>query len=638
MRNQLLLLSALLGWAVPASLLAAPPVNDSFATPTILEGFPSTASGSNIDATLEDNEPVPELNWYEAQASVWFRWTSPTSGPVQIDTLESDFDTVLAVWTNDALIDLSPISTSDQYGGTDQSAVFIPAVSGATYQIAVYGFYTERGQIALRITNDLLSRISGSVAGPDETTPLQGIQATAHQWDEDGQWWQDVGSYHTDAEGHYAVGGLEAGTYRIRFEDRAGNFLSEVYDNAANLDAGTDVVVAAGETTAGIDASLANASKISGTVTGPDGTTPLEGIQVNAYQWNNDGWWMHMNADWTDSDGSYFINALPAGTYRVEFSDGSGNYLSEAYDDAAELDSGTDVVVAAGETAIGIDASLVVASKISGTVTGPDGTTPLPDIWVVAFHWNDSGWWEQAEWADTDVDGNFLIGGLSAGTYRIRFSDWSGNYAPEIYDDAASLDAGMDVVVVVGATASNIDASLAVASKISGTVTGPDGTTTLPEIWVDAWQWNGSEWEQKQYAETDAEGNYTLGGLAAGNYRIQFTDNQNFSYVSEVYNNAPDLDSGTDIPVATGESIADIDASLTHIHSADMTLVRPTAGNDYEILFLGTPGLGYILQHAATLTSEWSDVGTAATAISGTNVLAIPSTSTNPFWRIRLQQ
>jgi hypothetical protein len=45
-----------------------------------------------------------------------------------------------------------------------------------------------------------------------------------------------------------------------------------------------------GATTSDIDASLALLGRIAGTVTGPDGVTPLKDIQVNVYQ-NVGGYW-----------------------------------------------------------------------------------------------------------------------------------------------------------------------------------------------------------------------------------------------------------------------------------------------------------------------------------------------------------
>ena len=103
---------------------------------------------------------------------------------------------------------------------------------------------------------------------------------------------------------------------------------------------------------------------------------------------------------------------------------------------------------------------------MSGKVTGPDGTTPLTDIEVSAYRWTnaDGGYWDHVSLGYTDLSGNYSIGGLTAGTYRVQFHDWQGNYLDESYADAVDLDSGTDIVVPVGKTVTGINASLASAA------------------------------------------------------------------------------------------------------------------------------------------------------------------------------
>ncbi len=160
-----------------------------------------------------------------------------------------------------------------------------------------------------------------------------------------------------------------------------------------------------------VSAHNAYGGSISGKVTGPDGTTPLEGIQATAYLWNGD-WWEWTESDDTDNNGSYTISGLSAGTYLVEFRDWDGNYVSEYYDNALDEDSATEITVTAEGTVKNINASLAQAGKISGKVTGPDGTTPLEGIQAAAYLWN-GYWWDWIEASDfTDNNGNYMIGGL----------------------------------------------------------------------------------------------------------------------------------------------------------------------------------------------------------------------------------
>ncbi|NCA81889.1 MAG: carboxypeptidase regulatory-like domain-containing protein, partial [Opitutae bacterium] len=244
------------------SAWAAPP-NDSFSNPTIVSGFPATATGSNVDASLQVNESLPDAWDGDGEASVWFGWTAPASGSVRIDTFGSDFDTMLAVWTGTAVDALILLAENDQYDG-DQSAVFVSVTAGTTYRIGVYGWLNAQGVIALHITNDILSKISGTVTGPTGTPPLEGISVEARQWN--GSRWRLISHANTGASGNYAIGGLTAGTYRVEFQDYSGNYLPEVYSNAPTLDAGMDIVVAAGTTVSNVNAALATASKIAGTV------------------------------------------------------------------------------------------------------------------------------------------------------------------------------------------------------------------------------------------------------------------------------------------------------------------------------------------------------------------------------------
>jgi len=235
--------------------------------------------------------------------------------------------------------------------------------------------------------------------------------------------------------------------------------------------------------------------------------------------------------------------------------------------------------------------------------------------------------------AYTDANGEYTIGGLPAGTYRVEFRDWTGNYAPEVYDNAPDLDSGTDIVVPAETTVTGIDASLANASKISGTATGLDGTTPLQDIAANAYRWNDcdSYWVLMSQAYTDANGEYTIGGLPAGTYRVEFRD-WTENYVSEVYDNAPDLDSGTDIVVSAETTVTGIDASLA---SPGIVALRQVADNDWEILYIGIVGRTYILQETSSLTNSWEDVGTPFLCQPGTNATLRQSSSPMTFWRLR---
>jgi hypothetical protein len=128
-----------------ATTVSAPP-NDNFTNAQVISGSSGTVTGSNVGATKEAGEPNHAGN--AGGASVWYRWTAPSSGSATIDTIGSSFDTLLAVYTGSAVNSLTEIASNDDSGGL-QSRVTFTAVSGTTYQIAVDGYNGVMGNITL---------------------------------------------------------------------------------------------------------------------------------------------------------------------------------------------------------------------------------------------------------------------------------------------------------------------------------------------------------------------------------------------------------------------------------------------------------------------------------------------------------
>jgi hypothetical protein len=144
--------------------------NDNFANRQVISGVTGSVTGSNLGATKEAGEPNHAE--FFGGASVWYSWTAPSSGMVVFDTHQSDFDTLLAVYSGNAVNSLTPIAGNDDDGESRQSRITFSAVAGTIYKIAVDGYNANTGTIQLHWVM--------SVPFPLPNGAVVGIQAMAN--------------------------------------------------------------------------------------------------------------------------------------------------------------------------------------------------------------------------------------------------------------------------------------------------------------------------------------------------------------------------------------------------------------------------------------------------------------------------
>lgn len=174
-----------------------PSGSDLFAFATVLTGSLTTDTGTdNTTATGEPGEPNPfgdaSIN------SVWWQWTAPASGTVEVNTQGSALDdTTLAVYTGSSVGNLTLVGMNDDYYNF-QSRVQFTAVAGTTYHFAADGFDNLTGGIVLNLAtapaNDNFanaavftgSSASGwnvlSTAEPGETSPFKDLTINSVWW------------------------------------------------------------------------------------------------------------------------------------------------------------------------------------------------------------------------------------------------------------------------------------------------------------------------------------------------------------------------------------------------------------------------------------------------------------------------
>lgn len=433
--------------------------------------------------------------------------------------------------------------------------------------------------------------IKGTVTATTGGAALAGITVTAEGVDQ-----QTVATTTTASNGTYALP-VSPGSYRVRFTDPGGARITEYWRDAPDF--GRAQAVTVGSTDVGsISPSLASNAAVTGLVTGR-GNAPLADVDVtllSRYVDSGGEYWLPVATATTRTDGSYAVGAEP-GTYRIRFDAPSAAYQTEFWDDKTSVATATDnALTSAGLTR---NAQLAAPAGITGTVRAANGT-PLAGIEVSAYRGETSEIDPDTTplTAVTDSAGAYRLP-VGAGSFKIGFASPSLAYAPEFWDDAATVAAATPITVD-RADVGGKDARLAVGTGITGTVTGAAQNVQITAFRLDP---SSQRWSRVT-SRTAANGAYSL-ALPAGTYRIGFDDflsdpvywrnATSFNVAQTITVGATGVTSGIDVsfvipltnsvaPSATGTPV--LGATLT----ADEGAWSPTVDRfEYQWLRGGTP-------------------------------------------------
>ncbi|MFO1500371.1 MAG: hypothetical protein U1G07_18630 [Verrucomicrobiota bacterium] len=151
------------GTALLKSTFSPRPVNDTFARRLEIGSAFATVTGTNVDATVEEGEPLHAGQ--PGGRSVWWSWTPVRSGEASITTAGSEFDTLLAVYTGNDVAQLTLVAANDDdpAAGDTTSRVDFFATAGTRYAIAVDGVAAAAGRITLNtppLNDDFAHRVT----------------------------------------------------------------------------------------------------------------------------------------------------------------------------------------------------------------------------------------------------------------------------------------------------------------------------------------------------------------------------------------------------------------------------------------------------------------------------------------------
>ena len=203
-------------------------------------------------------------------------------------------------------------------------------------------------------------------------------------------------------------------------------------------------------------------------------------------------------------------------------------------------------------------AANAATGAIEGEIVGP-GETPIAEVWACAYLVQSEEFEEKCDF--TGGSGAYAISGLSAGTYKIEFwpESTEPSYVGEFYDDKPFWEEADEVEVMEGETILGIDAELAEAATIKGEVRAASVSEPIDAL-VCAQLPSG---RPEGCTITDPDGTYSLPGLPADEYKVQFIPGfPLYNLLNQFYDHESSFVDADLLAVAAGETKTGIDADL----------------------------------------------------------------------------
>jgi hypothetical protein len=265
------------------------------------------------------------------------------------------------------------------------------------------------------------------------------------------------------------------------------------------------------------------------------------------------GEWEGWLSTTTDADGYYSALVTWPHTVRARVipAGAPDTYPEQWYDDSFSLETATEVSLDVGETQA-LEITIWPGASISGRVSASG--EPAVGVTVTALRLK-GGEWLSAAAATTDETGDYTIGALPRGTYRVRFTSESPDLFDTYYPVSRAVEDGADVVLDNGEAAEDIDCDMGPAGKVVASVSG-SGAVPLGYVRGYLFRSTVSGWQLHE-AIDEWDGHLLFGGLQTGTYclavdGIDFGADQSPAdwtfYGGEFYNDLPAVDWSFDYP------------------------------------------------------------------------------------------
>lgn len=382
------------------------------------------------------------------------------------------------------------------------------------------------------------------------------------------------GSAMTNAEGYFGMNVLaERGPVSVTLSASAAPSLGYLAGTAAPT-----TVMSGTLTTVNIE--LDRGGAITGEVRAADSGLPLTGARVIAFEVIGEGEFLQRRSTTVDASGRYTASALTSGEYVLQFvpEGPSATYMPVFFGGGQEFETGQRIQVLAPDVVSLPLQTAQVGGAIQGTVRRSDTNATVSEVFVDVY---DAGRdYSLAFRTIANVGGTYLAVGLAPGEYVVRVqprgTDVSQRdlltryYGGAMYiEDADTIVVGAENLGDIENRVRDVDVVLPVGGRIRGQVSHAVSSEPLANVDVTATAFTqDGRFLSTVAARTNADGDYELIGLEAGNIRLVFGGGR--LYTSVVYPNVEarwdqtydELEGVELIPVGLEETVEDVDVTL----------------------------------------------------------------------------